>query len=119
MAESLFEKIGGKAAVNAAVDLFYEKVLADPLINHFFTNTDMTRQRSHQKAFLTYAFGGMETYSGKNMRDAHAGMNIEEQHFTAVAGHLQTTLEELGVEKGLIDQVMTIAASTHDDVLNI
>jgi len=119
MSESLFKRIGGKKAVNAAVDLFYEKVLADPLINHFFKNTDMTRQRSHQKAFLTYAFGGMENYSGKNMRDAHAGMSIEEAHFAAVAKHLQSTLEELGVDEGLINEVMTIAASTHDDVLGI
>jgi hemoglobin len=42
---SLYERIGGKEAVEAAVDRFYEKVLADPSINHFFTNTDMTRQR--------------------------------------------------------------------------
>jgi len=119
MTDSLYQRIGGKNAVNAAVDLFYTKVLADPLINHFFENTDMIRQRNHQKAFLTYAFGGMETYTGKNMRDAHAGMNITEEHFGAVAGHLQSTLEDLNVPKDLISEVMTIAASTHDDVLNV
>lgn len=38
---SLFEEIGGHAAVNAAVDLFYTKVFADPLLTSFFEGTDM------------------------------------------------------------------------------
>ena len=116
---TLYERLGGKDAVNAAVDLFYEKVLADPVINHFFENVDMVKQRGHQKTFLTYAFGGLPSYPGKNMRKAHEHLNLEEKHFTAVAGHLQTTLEELGVAEALIAEVMTIAASTHDDVLNL
>ncbi len=119
MTQSLFERLGGKDAVNAAVDLFYEKVLVDSTINHFFKNTDMTRQRNHQKAFLTYAFGGMKNYEGKNMRIAHAHLDINEDHFNAVATHLQSTLEELGVSNDLIEEVMAIAAGTHDDVLNI
>ncbi|MCB1533108.1 MAG: group 1 truncated hemoglobin [Alphaproteobacteria bacterium] len=119
MTQSLFEKIGGKPAVDAAVDLFYEKVLADPRINHFFTDVDMTRQRSHQKAFLAYAFGGMESYEGRSMREAHKHLDLNEEHFGAVAEHLQATLEELGVPEDLTGEVMTIAANTHDDVLNL
>ena len=41
---SLYEKIGGAAAVNAAVDLFYTKVLADDRIKHYFDGVDMDRQ---------------------------------------------------------------------------
>ena len=39
--------------------------------------------------------------------------------FFAVAGHLQATLDELGVPAEVAQEVMTIAASTHDDVLNV
>jgi len=116
---SLFERIGGRDAVSAAVDIFYNKVLADPLLKDFFTTVDMPRQISKQKMFLTYAFGGMPNYSGKNMREAHKHLNLKEEHFGAVAGHLQTTLEELNVPTDIIGEVMTIAASTHDDVLNL
>ena len=35
--ESLFVRIGGEGAVNAAVDLFYTKVLADERVKDFFT----------------------------------------------------------------------------------
>lgn len=55
---SLFEKLGGMPAVNAAVDIFYGKVLADDRIKHYFDTTDMEAQRKKQMSFLAYAFGG-------------------------------------------------------------
>lgn len=119
MSESLYDQLGGKPAVDAAVDLFYEKVLADSRINHHFNGIDMARQRGKQRIFLTYAFGGPVKYDGKDMREAHRHLSLTEEDFGAVAGHLHTTLEELDVPPSLIDQVMAIAASTHDDVLNI
>jgi len=115
--KTLFEKIGGMNAVNAAVDIFYSKVLADELISHFFANTDIKTQAGKQKAFLAYAFGAPLPYTGKNMRDAHAHMNLTENHFNAVAGHLVATLKDLNVAQELIDEVVVIAMSTKDDVL--
>ena len=58
MPDSLYERIGGAGAVEAAVDLFYRKVLTDPDVSDFFDTTDMDDQRAKQKAFLTMAFGG-------------------------------------------------------------
>jgi hemoglobin len=116
---SVFEQIGGAPAVDAAVDIFYRRVLSDPSISHFFDDVDMDRQIVKQKSFLTVAFGGPNAYSGKDMRNAHKHMKLTEQHFGAVAGHLQGTLQELNVPQNLIDEVMKIAASTHDDVLNL
>ncbi len=116
---SLFERLGGRDAINAAVDLFYEKIMADGSINHLFANTDMPRQIAKQKSFLTYAFGGAPNYSGKSLREAHKHLNLTEDHFNAVAGHLKTTLGDLNVPDELQDEVMTLVASTHDDVLNL
>ncbi len=122
MSDSLFEKIGGEAAVDAAVDIFYRKVLTDSSIAKFFDTVDMDKQIAKQKSFLTMAFGGPNEYSGKDMREAHAPLvekGLNESHFNAVAGHLQATLEELKVPAELIAEVMAIAASTHDDVLGL
>ncbi len=116
--QSLFEKLGGKAAINAAVDLFYEKVLADNRINHLFEGVDMNRQRAKQKAFMTYAFGGAPNYSGESMRKAHAHLNLNEGHFNAVAENLISTLQDLTVPQNLIDDVIAIVSTTKDDVLN-
>ena len=118
-AKSLYSQLGGKAAIDAAVELFYKKVLADDRIKHFFEDINMDKQRRKQKAFLSAAFGGPIPWTGKNMREAHEGLpNLNETHFNAVAENLQKTLEELKIKKELIDQVMAIAASTKDDVLN-
>jgi hemoglobin len=116
---SLYHKLGGKAAIDAAVELFYTKVLADVRIKHFFADVNMGKQRRRQKEFLSAAFGGPVPYTGKDMRKAHANLpGLNETHFAAVAENLQKTLEELKISKELIGQVMTIAASTRDDVLN-
>lgn len=117
--QSLFERIGGMHAVNAAVDIFYKKVLADESISHFFARTEMQGQAGKLKAFLAYAFGAPMAYTGKKMRDAHAHMHLTEEHFNAVAGHLVSTLQELEVAQELIDEVVVIALSTKNDVLNI
>ncbi len=115
--ESLFNRIGGIEAVNATVEIFYAKVLADENISHFFANTDMKAQISKQKAFLAYAFGAPTAYTGKDLLDAHAHMDLTEDHFNAVAGHLVDTLQELNVAQNLIDEVAAIVISTKDDVL--
>lgn len=116
--QSLFEQIGGAAAVEAAVDVFYRKVLADERISGFFDTVDMDAQRAKQKAFLTVAFGGPNHYSGKDMRSAHGHMSLTEAHFDAVMEHLGGTLQELNVPEPLIAQAAAIALSVKDDVLN-
>ena len=115
---SLYHKIGGKAAIDAAVELFYTKVLADKTVNHFFDDVNMNRQRSKQKAFLSAALGGPEPWTGRDMRKAHASLKLTEAHFNAIAGHLVATLKELKVNQKLIDDVIAVVATTKDDVLN-
>merc|ERR1712000_770163 len=115
---SLYARIGGAAAVDAAVDKFYGKVLADPVVAPLFANTNMAKQRMMQKNFLTMAFGGPNKYTGKNMKQAHAGLGITETHFGAIAGHLSATLKELGVPNKEHDEAMVIAASTKDDIVD-
>lgn len=115
---SLYERIGGEAAVDKAVDVFYDKVLADPRISAFFENIDMFAQARKQKAFLTMVFGGPNNYSGADMRNAHAGMGLDDTHFNAVVEDLAATLVELGVAGSDIQEVAAIAESVRDDVLN-
>jgi len=117
----LFERLGGATAVDAAVDRFYEKVLADARIKHFFTGIDMDSQRRHQKMFLSHAFGGTAGYDGRGMRAAHRRlveeMGLDDGHFDAVVENLAETLTELGVDAGLIGEVAGIAESIRADVL--
>jgi len=118
--KSLYDQIGGEAAVNAAVDIFYRKVLADDRINSFFEGVDMENQAAKQKAFLTMAFGGPNSYTGEDMRKAHAHLvakGLNDSHFDAVMENIGATLTELNVPGELIAQAAAIAESTRNDVL--
>jgi len=53
---TLYGRLGGAPAVDATVDIFYRKVLADTRINRFFDTVDMEAQAAKQKAFLTMVF---------------------------------------------------------------
>lgn len=118
--QTLFERIGGEAAVSAAVDIFYRKVLSDHRINRFFDNTDIEKQGAKLKSFLTMAFGGPNNYTGADMRKAHAHLvrrGLNDSHFDAVMEHLGATLKELNVPDELIAEAAAIAESTRNDVL--
>lgn len=118
---TLYEKLGGAAAVDAAVDIFYRKMLADDRVNYFFDNTDMDKQIAKQKGFLTMVFGGPNDYTGKNMRDGHKHLverGLNDEHVDIVIEHLGGTLKELGAADEDISEVAAIANSVRDDVLN-
>lgn len=118
--KSLYDRLGGEGAVNAAVDIFYRKVLADDRINRFFEGVDVQKQAAKQKAFLTFAFGGPNNYTGTDMRTAHARLvqaGLDDSHFDAVMEHLGATMQELNVPGDLIAEAAAIAESTRKDVL--
>jgi len=116
---SLFERIGGSTAVDAAVEAFYNRVIADGRIAHHFAGLDMERQLKKQKAFLTMAFGGYTATPRPALRQAHARLNLTESDFDAVIEHLSATLAALSVPADLIAEATSIARSVKRDVLNL
>lgn len=118
---SLYEQLGGSPAVDAAVDIFYRKMLADERVSHFFDDIDMEKQAAKQKGFLTMVLGGPHNYTGKSMREGHAHLiarGLNDSHVDIVISHLGDTLRELGVGEAQIAQVAALANSVRDDVLN-
>lgn len=122
LTKSLFDRLGGKPAVDAAVERFYDRLLKDERVKHFFNGVDIAAQRRKQKAFMSYAFGGLPNYPGKSIRQAHATLvkekGLNDSHFDAVAENLKGTLEDLGVPANLIGEVLGIVGGTRNDVLN-
>lgn len=120
MTQSLYDQLGGEPAVNAAVDIFYRKMLSDDRVSRFFEGVDMDKQAGKQKAFLTMVFGGPNKYTGKDMYEGHKHlikMGLNDSHVDAVIENLGSTLKELGVKDELIAQVAALANSVRDDVL--
>jgi truncated hemoglobin YjbI len=116
---SLYERLGGSAAIDAATELFYRKVLGDPLLAAYFDDVDMDRQIAKQAAFLTMALGGPNGYTGRDLRTSHAALEgIRDEHVDRVLEHLAQTLRELGVSEADIAAAGAVADSVRDDVLN-
>ena len=119
---TLYDRLGGEGAVFATATLLYEKLLADPLVAHYFNGLDMDALIRKQVAFLSWAFGAPTKYEYRALDEAHRELvrhdGLSDAHFDAVAGHLSAALRELQVAPPLIDEVMTLVASTRRAVLN-
>ena len=116
-ATTIYDAIGGKAAVAAAVDGLYERILGDPALSHWFERTDMRKQKAHMRAFVAVALGGPELYRGRDMGAAHAGMHITDDAFDRVVGHLVDTLVGLDVDGDTIDTIGAALAPLRDAIV--
>ena len=107
---SVYEAIGGRAAVAAAVDNLYGRLLADPEVARFFPGGVGARHRAYVVTILGEALGGPERYRGPAVTSAHRGLGIGDTHFDRAAAHLAAALAELGVPRHLADQIVATVA---------
>lgn len=114
---TLYEKFGGEETIAKVVDYFYDLVLADDTVNHFFKNTDMQKQRQHQTKFISFALGGPNQYSGGSMEKVHTGMNLQPVHFDAIVTHLREALAHFGVGEADINEAIAKVETLRDDIL--
>lgn len=117
---TLFERLGGQKAVDAAVDILYDRVLMDDRIKHFFDDVDTERLRNKMKAFLSFAFGGESKYTGKTLIKAHQSLvekGLTKAHFEVFMEKFGETLEELNVPEKLIEEASFLIMSNRDQVL--
>ena len=100
--KSLYDRLGGKPAITAVVDEFVARVAADKRINHFFAATaaDPKRLAGFKMKLVDQiceASGGPCKYTGKDMKSAHAGMNVSGADFTALVEDLVGALDKFKV----------------------
>lgn len=116
---SLYQELGGDQALQAALDRFYERVMADPPVAAFFEGADIERIKARQKKFWTLALGGGATYDG-DLGAAHRrarSNGLDDSLFDRFVGHFRATLEELGVPKEKADQVLAVTEAHRGTVL--
>ena len=96
-AAPLYDRLGGEPAVTATVDGFLKRVAADKRINGRFINVDLVRLRMLLIQFVSQATGGQVAYTGREMHDSHAGLQIVDEEFDAIVEDLTGALVELKV----------------------
>ena len=77
--KSLYQRLGGYDAIAAVSDEFIARLAADEQEKRFFigfSNDSKMRIRQHIVDFICKAAGGPCSYTGRDMKTAHAGAGI-------------------------------------------
>ncbi|WP_431936887.1 group I truncated hemoglobin [Micromonospora sp. RP3T] len=115
---SHYDRIGGAAAVKVAVELFYDRVLADRELAGYFADVDMVAQRRHLALMLAVVLGGPDEYAGRGLAEAHQPLGIPGAHYARVGEHLSATLVELGVPAEVIADVQVVLGQVRDQIVS-
>ncbi|MFB4316074.1 group 1 truncated hemoglobin [Actinomadura sp. 21ATH] len=114
---SIYESIGGEAALVAVMDDLYERILADPALKPFFEGSGIHRLKGRQVEFFAQALGGPARYEGRTMKDAHLGRGIGSADFDLVAGHLVAALAAAGVPGETISEIADLVLPLKADIV--
>ncbi len=120
--KSLYERLGGNAAISAVIDQFITNVAGDARINAFFADaasdaTRLTKLRNNLINQVGQATGGTEKYTGLDMKSSHAGMGIEDSHFTALVEDLSLSLDKFKVSATEKTELLTALAGLKGDIV--
>jgi len=115
--KSLYDRLGGKPAITAVVDDFVGRVAADSRINGRFATTDIPRLKMLLVEQICQASGGPCTYTGRNMKAAHAGMGVSSADFDALVGNLIATLNKFKVPEREKNELLGALGPMKSDIV--
>ncbi len=114
---SLYERLGGEQRIRKIVNDILDKNHNNPQIGHHFQNVDMNKLKQLVFEFLSMGTGGPHQYTGRDMLTAHANLGISEKDFTLANDDTSKALNENGVNKAEIDEIIGILDSMKGDVV--
>src|SRR5262249_4595535 len=118
---TLWDRLGGEANVTKVVDDFVAAAAADPKVN--FTrggkvkDVDVPRLKKLLVEQISDATGGPLKYTGRGMKEVHAGMGITDAEFDALAGHLKAALDKNGAKPEDAAAVLKVVESTRAQIV--
>ncbi|MGI9390540.1 MAG: group I truncated hemoglobin [Boseongicola sp.] len=118
VAQSLFQKYGGFAAISRVVLTFYDKALDSEQIGGFFDEIDMNRLVDHQTKFISSLLGGPASYANERLKQIHSRLEISHQDMDEMAKLLTESLDEHGFEPADRDAVILEVDSLRSFIVN-
>ena len=115
--DALFRELGGLPAITAVVDRLLAKVDNDLRINLFFEKTDHADLRRLVIEQLCEATGGPCKYTGRSMEEAHSGLRLTDQDFSAFVEDLIAAMNELNVPKSSQDKLLALLSPMKPQVV--
>jgi hemoglobin len=117
--KSLYDRLGGKAALTAVVDEFVARAAADARINKKFGKTDIPRLKFHLVEQLCGATGGPCKYTGQSMKKAHKNMKVTEGEFNALVEDLVAALDKFNVPEKEKGELLGILGPLKDSIVEV
>ena len=92
--DAVFKAFHEQAGIDRIIDDFVGRITTDSRISERFQNANLVRLRLELKQQVCYLTGGPCSYTGKDMKTAHAGMNLQNLDFNALAEDLQLAMDK-------------------------
>jgi hemoglobin len=92
-------------SVSRGVQLFLERMLADPLLAWTFEGVDQVQLNRHALAFVVAALGGPDLYLGRELHRVHERFRLTNRHFDVAVVHLIDSLREAGISDGVLAEL--------------
>lgn len=113
----LYERLGGKGAITAVVETFVGNVGGDARINGYFASTDLAKLKVHLVNQICEASGGTCKYSGRTMKQTHAGMGVTDAAFGALVEDLVAALDHHKIGKTEKDELLGVLGPMKSDIV--
>jgi hemoglobin len=113
----LYERLGGRAAIQAVVEDIIHLHFTEPLTKPLTQGVDQAKLVRLVVEWLCQASGGSEKYTGRDMVSAHEHLKMTDVHFMAAGDQIMRTLAKHGVPEPEQQEVLCTIVSHHDDVI--
>lgn len=94
---SLYQRLGGKEAINMVVKDLLANGMADPRLNPRLSKMDGARCERQLTDLLCQSTGGPCQYKGRDMKTAHTGAKVTETEWQGFADSLMKTFDRFNV----------------------
>ncbi len=117
--KSLYERLGGEPGIRQIVNDVLDKNSSNPLIGYHFRNTDMNKLKQLVFEFFSMGTGGPHTYTGRDMRTTHTGMNINEEEWVSATDDTIWALDTNGIGEKEKNEVLAIVDSLKGEIVGV
>lgn len=116
---TLYDKLGGEAGVDAIVSSFIKQIGQDKQIFHYFADANISRFRTHLTTHLCAITDGPCKYVGDSMTDIHTGMKITEKDFNHLVDLLINAMNLRAIPHRIQNQLLARLAPLRASIIYI
>ncbi len=91
-----------EATLTQVIENFYDRMVADERLAHYFAGVNMAKLRAHQRSFLLAALSGPELFNGLTLATSHLPLGLTDDDFDRSVAHLTAGMVQAGVPEAVV-----------------